>query len=267
MKIDWYCLCYNEEFIIPWIVQYWEKIRKDGIDLHVYVWDNYSTDKSVEILSKYDWITVNYFKTEGQDDIRQAMIKNTVWKNSKGKADFVCVTDFDEIIWSNDLKSELQKMKDGGYNVLGTQWFAFCGDEIPVYTEDKYLHQLVGKGYKQYINHMPQYKDLGKFMIIDPNLIETMNWSVGNHICNPKPQMKLYISDKIVAFHVNKGLSEDYFVNKRKIMGKNLSENNRKCNMCYEYNFPEEKSRKEYREYQKNSFDINLIYDDRHYNN
>ena len=259
MKLDWYTLCYNEEFIIPWIIQYWEKIRKDGIDLHIYVWDNYSTDRSVELLSKYDWITINYFKTEGQDDSAQAIIKNTVWKNSKGKADFVCVSDFDEIIWSNDLVSELQYMKDNGYNVLGTKWYAFCGDEIPVYTEDKYLHQLVGKGYKQYINHVPRYKDLGKFMIIDPNKIDDMGFSVGNHICNPQPYMKLYVSDKILAFHINKGLSEDFFVNRRKIMGKNLSENNRKYNMCFEYNYPEEKSREEYREYQKKSINLNEV--------
>jgi len=256
MKIDWYVLCYNEEFIIPWIVQYWEKIRKDGIDLHVYCYDNYSSDRSVEMLSKYDWITINYFKTEGQDDSIQAIIKNNAWKQSKGKADFVVVSDFDEIIWSNDLKSELQYMKDNDFNVLGTKWYAFCGEKTPEYTEDKYLHQLVGKGYKQYINHMPQYKDLGKFMIIDPNKIDDMGWSVGNHICKPSPGIRLYVSDKIVAFHINKGLSEDYFVNKRKIMGANLSENNKRFNMCYEYNYPEEKSREEYRNYQKDSIEI-----------
>lgn len=260
MKVDWYTLCYNEEFIIPWVIQYWEKIRKDGIDLHIYVWDNYSTDSSVEMLSKYDWITINYFKTDGQNDPIQAQIKNTVWKNSKGKADFVCVSDFDEILWSNNLKSELQYMKDNDYNVLGTLWYAFCGDEMPVYAEDKYLHQLVKKGYKQYINHMEQFKDLGKFMIIDPNKIEDMNWSVGNHICNPKPEIRLYISSEIVAFHINKGLSEDFFVNKRKTMGKNLSSLNRMKGYCFEYNFPEEQSRQEYREYQKKSIDIDKIF-------
>ena len=41
---------FNEEFIIPWIIQYWEKLISDGIDLHVYVFDNNSTDKSVEML-------------------------------------------------------------------------------------------------------------------------------------------------------------------------------------------------------------------------
>lgn len=259
MKLDWYVLCYNEEFIIPWIVQYWEKIIKDGIDLHVYVWDNYSSDKSVEMLSKYDWITINYFKTDGQDDIKQAMIKNSVWKNSKGKADFVCVSDFDEILWSNDLESELQYMKDNDYNVLGTKWYAFCGEKIPEYYEDKYLHQLVERGYKQHINHMPEYKDLGKFMIIDPNKIDDMGWSVGNHICKPSPEIRLYISDKIVAFHINKGLSEDYFVNRRKIMGANLSQTNRLYNMCFEYNYPEKRSRDEYRNYQKKSINLKIF--------
>lgn len=259
MKLDWYVLCYNEEFIIPWIVQYWEKIRKDGIDLHVYCYDNYSSDKSVEMLSKYDWITINYFKTDGQDDIKQAMIKNSVWKNSKGKADFVCVSDFDEILWSNDLESELQYMKDNDYNVLGTKWYAFCGEKIPEYSEDKYLHQLVERGYKQHINHMPEYKDLGKFMIIDPNKIDDMGWSVGNHICKPSPEIRLYISDKIVAFHINKGLSEDYFVNRRKIMGANLSQTNRLYHMCFEYNYPEKKSREEYRSYQKKSINLKIF--------
>lgn len=257
MKIDWYTLCYNEEFIIPWIIQYWKKIINDGIDLHVYVWDNYSTDRSVEMLSKYDWITINYFKTEGQDDSVQAYIKNNCWKGSK--ADFICCCDFDEIIWSNDLVSELKYMKDNGFNVLGTKWYAFCGDKIPTYDDKHYLHQLVGKGYEQYINHMSEFKHLGKFMIIDPSKIDTMNWSVGNHICNPQPQMRLYVSDKVVAFHVNKGLSEDFFVNKRAIMGKNLSENNKRFNMCYEYNYPEQKSREEYKNYQKNCINIGKL--------
>lgn len=256
MKIDWYCLCYNEEVIIPWIVQYWVKLINDGVDLHIYVYDNYSTDKSVELLSKYPWITVMYFKTEGQDDIIQAEIKNNVWKNSKGKADFVVVSDFDEILWSNNLIEELQYMKDNGYNVLGTPWYAFCGDEMPKYDENKYLHQLIKKGYRQYINHHPSYKHLGKFMLFDPNLIDSMHYSVGCHISNPTPYIKLYETDKIVEFHINKGFSEDYFVSRRKIMADNLSVVNRMNGMCTEYWQPEEKTRAEYRKYQKESVDI-----------
>ena len=259
MKIDWYTLCYNEEFIIPWIVQYWEKIIHDGVDLHVYVYDNYSTDKSVEMLSKYPWITIAYFKTEGQNDLVQREIKSAAWKQSKGRADFVVVADFDEIIWGDSLVSELQYMKDNGYNVMGMKWYAFCGDEVPTYDSNKYLHQLVKKGYKQYINHTSRWGHLGKFMLFDPNKVDDMGYSVGCHISNPTPRLDLYESDKVVQFHINKGFSEDYFVNRRKIMADNLSEVNRRSGMCFEYWKEEQASRDEYRKYQEESIDISCL--------
>ena len=46
-KLDWYTLMYNEADIIPYVVDYWQKLRDSGIDLHVYIYDNYSTDNSV----------------------------------------------------------------------------------------------------------------------------------------------------------------------------------------------------------------------------
>ena len=191
MKIDWYTLMFNEQDIIPYVIDYWERLMECGIDLHVIIYDNESTDDSVRILSRYGWIEVRSFHTVGMNDIVHAEIKNNCWKDSKGKSDFVVVADFDEILWGN-LSEELQAMKDGGCNVMGTKWYAFCGDKMPEYTKGKYLHQLVKYGYRQHINHMDEYAYLGKFMVIDPNKTETMNWSVGNHIWVPKPKIDLY---------------------------------------------------------------------------
>ena len=255
-KLDWYTLMYNEEDIIPYIHDYWQKLIDEGIDLHVYIYDNYSTDNSVKLLQDIPWITIRQFHSDGQNDIIQAQIKNSCWKESK--ADFVCVSDFDEVLWGN-LAEELEVMKQNGYNVMGTKWYAFCGDEKPTYTPGMYLHQLVKKGYKQHINHHPLYHHLGKFMIIDPSKVDNMNWSVGNHIANPQPQMNLYVSDKVVAFHVNKGLSEDYFVEKRQKMNKRLSPVNRKYGMCVEYGYSEERIRMEYQGYQRESIDISEL--------
>lgn len=255
-KLDWYTLMYNEEDIIPYIHDYWQKLIDEGIDLHVYVYDNYSTDNSVKLLQDIPWITIRQFHSDGQNDIIQAQIKNSCWKESK--ADFVCVSDFDEVLWGN-LAEELEVMKQNGYNVMGTKWYAFCGDEKPTYTPGMYLHQLVKKGYKQHINHHPLYHHLGKFMIIDPSKVDNMNWSVGNHIANPQPQMNLYVSDKVVAFHINKGLSEDYFVEKRQKMNKRLSQTNLNWKMCIEYGYPEEQIRQEYRKYQAESVPIEAL--------
>lgn len=257
LKVNWYTLCWNEGDIVRYIVDYWKYVRQQ-VDLHVIVYDNYSTDSCLDELRKYDWIEIRRFKTDGMNDPVQAQIKNTCWLESKGKCDFVIVSDFDEVLWG-DISSVLGEMKRNGYTCLGTRWYAFCGLEMPSYEEGKYLHQLVKRGYYQYVNHMEKFKHLGKFMVIDPNKVDTMNWSVGNHICNPKPGLTLYVTDKVVAFHVNKGLSEDYFTERRQYMAKRLSEINKQYGMCIEYTYPEDRIREEYRNYVNDSVDISDI--------
>lgn len=249
-------LAYNEEDIVGYAVDYWKAL---GVSKAI-VYNNCSTDSTVEQLKSYgDWIEIRDFKTEGQNDVVQAQIKNGIINEFKGKDVWLVVCDFDEWLYSKDIDSVIDKMEEGGYTCLGTQWYGICNDSTPPYQNGVLLHTQSTKLYKQYINHMPQFKDLGKFMLINPNKIEAMNWSVGNHICHPTGDFKLYIAthDEAFAIHLNKGLSEDYFVAKRKRMGANLSVTNRMYNMCYEYNKSEEESRKEYRAYQEKSFNIN----------
>lgn len=258
MKIHLYTLCWNEEDIIPFVVDYWKAI---GVEKAV-VYDNYSTDNSVNLLKSYgDWIEVRHFETQGQDDTIQRIIKSISWKESKGKADFVIVCDMDEMLYSPYINEELKKMKDGGYNVMGTPWYALCFDEVPQYKPNTLLHRQGHKFYKQYINHHPRYAHLGKFMLFDPNLVDDMCYSVGCHISNPVPMIKLYETDKVFAIHINKGFSEDYFVKRRRIMNNNLSEINKANGMCVEYGKPEQETRNEYRKYQEESVDVNKLYD------
>lgn len=250
MKIDLYTLCWNEIDILPFVIDYWKRFVNKA-----YVYDNGSTDGSVEYLRQYDWIEVIPFESDGMNDIIQRDIKNNCWKNYK--ADFVCVCDMDELIFSNDLESELQYMKDNCYNVLGTKWYCLCNDTMPVYTEGKLLHQLCDKFYLQDINRT--HPHLGKFMIFDPNKISDMGYSVGCHIANPIPSMKLYVSDKVYTIHIDKGFGEEYFINRRKIMNKRLSQTNRLNGFCFQYGYSEEKSRQEYRDNQAKSFNLNDI--------
>lgn len=251
-NIHLYTLCYNEIDVLPFAVQYWSKL---GVS-KVVVYDNGSTDGSLEYMSLFPWIEVRHFETEGQNDIVHRYIKNECWKESKGKADFVIVCDMDEFIYSNDMDDVLDEMKKGGYNVLGTKWYMMCFDKRPMYDPDKFLHQQGDKFYPQVINHTKEWRHLGKFMLFDPNLVDSMNYSVGCHVSYPTPFIKLLETDKAYAIHVNKGFSEDYFVERRRIMGKNLSDVNRKWNMGIEYLRSEEDCRKEYRYYQANSINV-----------
>ena len=256
MNIHLYTLCWNEIDILSFVLDYWKRLPITK----AVVYDNGSTDGSIEYLQQYEWIEVRHFETEGQNDNVQRDIKSKAWKESKGKCDFVIVCDMDEMIYCPTIEQELQYMKDNGYNVMGMPWYALCYDDRPEYDPNKLLHQQGHKFYKQYINHKHIYSHLGKFMLFDPNLINDMGYSVGCHISNPTPQIKLYETNKAFSVHINKGFSEDYFVARRKIMSKNLSQVNRKANMCYEYNKNEEEQRKEYRKYQSEAVDVNKLF-------
>ena len=253
-KIILYTLSYNESDIVEYSIDYWKRL---GVDKAI-VYDNYSKDDTVEKLKKYDWIEIRNFKTDGMTDDLHAIIKNNCWKECRGKKDtWVIVCDFDEWLYAPDIDSVIDKMEKEKCSVLGTRWYAICNDSTPPYEEGKLLHQQSDKFYLQDVNR--NYPDLGKFMLINPTMINDMGWSVGNHICNPKGDFKLYIApnNEAVAIHLNKGLSEDYFVEKRKKMAARLSTLNRQKGYCFEYNFPEKQSREEYRENQKNSVNLN----------
>ena len=56
MNIDVYTLCWNEMAILPFVIEAWKRFAR-----HVYVFDNGSTDGSIEFLKRYDWITVEHF--------------------------------------------------------------------------------------------------------------------------------------------------------------------------------------------------------------
>jgi hypothetical protein len=58
--------------ILPFVLDYWKRLPITK----AVVFDNGSTDGSVEYLKQYDWIEVRYFKTEGQNDTVQRHLHN-----------------------------------------------------------------------------------------------------------------------------------------------------------------------------------------------
>ena len=118
LKIELYTVGWNEEFQLPFAIEYWKRFISDETDFKVIYYDNMSTDKSLEILSQYDWIEVRQFdsKNEMNEDF-QTIIRNNCWKGSD--ADWVMMVDVDEVFYCNDIISELKKFKKN--SETGTQ--------------------------------------------------------------------------------------------------------------------------------------------------
>lgn len=252
LKTCWVTLCYNEIDILPFVSQYWERI---GCDVVVY--DNGSSDGSIQYLLELPYVTLRHFDSDGQNDVIQKTVKEQAYLELKDKYDIIIISDMDEVFYFNDFKAISEAFVSGGYNILMTPIISLCEDSKPPYTRDKLLHQQCHKFYKQKMNHMHGFEDYSKLSIFNTKTTDRVSMSVGQHYVQTSPGMRIMLSDKDFCLHVDKGLGEDFFVQKRQKMGANLSQMNIRGGMCLEYLKKEEELRKEYREKQEKSFDLN----------
>ena len=254
--VCWITLCKNESDIIPYVIPYWKKIADK-----VVVFDNGSTDGSIELLSDYDWIEVRHFDSNGQNDITQKEVKEKAYLEYKDKFEIIIITDLDEIFYFNDFKAIQSVFIEKGYDVLATPIFSLCEENKPPYSEDLLLHQQCHKFFLQKMNHMDGFENVSKLSIFNTNTVEKVTMSVGQHYVKTLPNMKIILDNNDFCLHINKGLGADFYVKSRRRMGENLSDVNRKYGMCNEYLRSEEELRKEYLENQAKSFDINKIFE------
>lgn len=252
MKICTIVLCKNEMDILPFVRQYWERIGCD-----VVVFDNGSTDGSLEYLSSIPYVTVRHFDSDGHNDIIHKQVKEQAYLEHKDKYDIIIITDMDEVFFFDDFKAVSEAFIDGGYNILMTPIISLCEDFKPPFSEDKYLHQLCHKFYRQRMNHMKGFDDFSKLSIFNTKVTDKVEMSVGQHYVKTSPDMKIMLSNNGFNLHIDKGFGLDYKYKVRQRMYANLSDTNKRYGMAIEYADSYEKLEREYKNNQKNSFDIN----------
>lgn len=256
IKIELYTCGFNEEFQLQFAIDYWKLLITDESELHVTYFDNMSDDNTLKMLSKYDWITVKQFDTNGEmNEQVLTYIRNNCWKGSN--ADWCIVVDVDEVFYSKDLIGELKKMKEQGVGAVSCNWYALCGDFVPEYKEGMLLHQQIGKVYKQYINHREGFSEYGKIQLFNPKMAVDMHYSMGMHYAFP--QCQIVYNPNIIQIHFDKGYSAEWKIQKRRELWNRLNPQLKNMGVCVEYGQDYESLKKEYENNQKNSFDLNDI--------
>lgn len=204
MNVVIYTFCYNEIKILPFAEQYWRRFASK-----VVVYDNGSTDGSLEFLSKVPYVEIRHYDTNNElDDLKLRSLKNSVWKESRDVGvDFVVVSDLDECIWARDLDCTLTKLKQSKVGAITPKMCNLISTAFPQFSREHLMHELVGR---YYVDIWPSNDGPGsgakqKMLVFDPNAVCETNYKVGCYESHPtvKEGYSSTCTDDILCMHLH----------------------------------------------------------------
>jgi glycosyltransferase involved in cell wall biosynthesis len=198
-----FSLTYNEDVLIQFMIDHY---RSRFPNCHIVIYDNSSTDKTVEIAKANGCEVINYNSGGTLNDGLHMQIKNTCWKDAK--TDWVLVCDLDELLDINEaqLKSEeligCTKIKSEGYTMVNME------NNLDI------------------LNMKYGFRDGGydKDLLFNKKFITEINYGIGAHQANSSGTIKY--SGPYKLYHY-KSLSPDYAVARCADTAKRLSSANR----------------------------------------
>lgn len=140
MIIHVYTVCWNEEKMLPFFLGYYGSFAEK-----IVVYDNQSTDKSAKIIDAHPKTKRIVFDTGGQYvESRLTEIRNTAWKASRGKADWVMVVDMDEFLYHPLLVPYLQSYKTMGVTLPKIDGYEMTSPTFPQPGTNLFTHCKTG---------------------------------------------------------------------------------------------------------------------------
>lgn len=222
-----YTLAYNEERMIRfWLAHYSRFASK------LVVYDNYSTDNTVEIVRSYPNTEIRKYDTNNKViDMAMLKIKNECYKEARGKADYVIVGDVDELLYHEDMTGFLERCLQDGVTLPSVAGFEMVGTHVP---ETGLLTDHITNGAVCMLET--------KQIVFSPRL--DMNFSVGAHACSPLGSVK-QSSDHAKLLHY-KFVSLPYVLENYRRLGSRLSADNLRRGLGVHYLASKEEIEKKY---------------------
>lgn len=193
-NVHLFAMCLNEQRMIPYFLRHYA-----GLVTHFHIFDNGSTDDSLQLLSGDPRIVVESFKTEGDSFVLTAQrLMNDVWNRSR-KADWVITAEMDEHLHHPDLPAYLRHCAAEGVTALHAVGYDMIARAFP--TGGQPLFEQVVRGTRSLL--------FDKMAIFDPRAIVCSNYLPGRHQSNPTGRVVWERPRQVKLLHF-KTLGADY---------------------------------------------------------
>lgn len=189
MRIDLYTRCWNDAPMLGFFFRHYDRIVQRYV-----VYDDGSTDQSLEALRSNPKVEVRPMPEYSDPDSRVVSghaVLDACWKESRGVADWVIVTDIDEHLNHPDIERYLAECRKQSVTVVPALGYQMMSDEFP--RDDLLLCQALTIG-------VPS-SEMSKLSIFSPDDVEATNFALGRHSAAPEGNIVAPARDELLLLH------------------------------------------------------------------
>jgi hypothetical protein len=215
VTVHLYTICWDEADMLPFFFRHYDP----WVDRYV-VYDDGSTDGSLELLAAHPKVELRRFErsVEGSFVLSHTRLQNSVWKESRGTADWVVVTALDEHLFvpGKDMRRYLADQRERGTTIVPALGFDTISETLP-----EAGTRLVDEARLA----VPEMR-FNKLSIFDPSAIERPRFSPGRHLARPQGRVRRPQMTELVLFHF-KNLGYEQTRARQRAEGMRLGEGDR----------------------------------------
>ena len=198
MDINVFLLCFNESSLLLHVINHYKKYLPS---CKITIYDNESTDNSVELAKSYGCNVVSWNSNNIFDEYMQVNLRNNIWKNIK--LGWIIMADMDEFLCVTE--EELIKEMSLGTTMLKIKGYDMIGESDTLDLSDIDLQDI-----KKYVDNNYESKNL---CFLRDKIIN-MNYGIGSHTCNPTSNDKIIYSSYVYKNKHMNMLGLKYLTNK-----------------------------------------------------
>ena len=188
MVVHLFAQCWNDEWMLPFFFRHYDEL----VDRYV-IYDEWSTDSSWAILQAHPKVAARRFERAVPDSfaLSEQILSNECWKESRGQADWVIVTDIDEHLFHPAWHTYLSRCADEGVTAIPALGFQMLSEAVPGPDEHLAAARPFGAPWTQMM----------KLSLFDPTAVAEINYGPGRHTANPEGRVRLPDTDEMLLLH------------------------------------------------------------------
>jgi len=228
--------------MLPFFFRHYDSV----VDRYI-IYDDGSTDNTLKLLAAHDRVEVRRFVREHPESlVLSAQAHNdTVWKESRGQADWVIMTAVDEHLHhSAGLRRYLRWARWRSITAIPALAFQMVADAFP--SPDEYLAKT-----RRFGAPLDHYNKLN---VLDPNALSETRFAVGRHTAAMEGRIRYPRRDRLLLFHY-KFLGMDYLVRRYAVLNDRRGPADKENLWGYQYDLGREALDAEFTELRRASLD------------